>query len=96
MADISEKEIRHVANLAMLNLSENEIEKYTVDMKEILGYAEMINEINTDDIPETIGIAEKKNVFRKDEVHQFNQKDELLKNAPSKDEGMFNIPKVLE
>ena len=95
MADISENEIVHIAKLAMLNLTQSEIEGYTKDMKDILAYAEMINRLDTDNIDETIGATEQKNVFRKDEIVNFENRELLLQNAPSQDEGMFRIPKVI-
>ena len=92
---ISKDEIIHIANLASLNLSDEEIEKYTSDLQEILEFANTINNINTEGINETIGANEKSNAFRKDEVKNFGTREILLKNAPSQDEGMFRIPKVL-
>ena len=95
MSDISRDEIIHIAKLAMLNLNEQEIDNYTKDMQEILGYAEMINNLDTSNIDETIAATEQKNVFRKDEVIESKSREDLLQNAPSQDEGMFRIPKVL-
>ena len=92
---ISKEEINHIANLASLNLSDKEIEKYTVDMQEILEFANTINNVNTEGMDETIGANKQSNVLRKDEVVNFENKDLLLQNAPSLDEGMFRIPKVL-
>ncbi len=65
-------------------------------MKDILAYAEMINRLDTDNIDETIGATEQKNVFRKDEIVNFENRELLLQNAPSQDEGMFRIPKVIQ
>lgn len=93
--EISKEEIVHIAKLASLNLSEVEIERYANDMTEILGYANMINSVNTDEIKETIAANENYNVFRKDEVIPSIDRDILLQNAPSKDDGMFQIPKVI-
>ena len=95
MANITREEIIHIAKLAMLNLTEQEIDNYTKDMQEILAYAEMINKIDTSATDETIGATEQKNKFRKDEVIEFKTKEDLLQNAPSQDEGMFQIPKVI-
>ena len=92
---ISREEVIHIAKLADLNLSENEIEGYTKDMQEILEFANRINSVNTEGMNETIGTNENYNVFRKDEVKNFANKELLLQNAPSKAEGMFRIPKVL-
>ena len=92
---ISKEEVMHIAKLSDLNLSEKEIEGYTKDMQEILEFATMINQVDTEGMNETIGANENCNVFRKDEVVQFENREILLKNAPSQDEGMFRIPKVL-
>lgn len=95
MADITRSEIIHIEKLAMLNLTDQEIDNYTKDMQEILNYAEMINQVDTSSTDETIGAIEQKNVFRKDEVKEFKNRDNLLQNAPSQDEGMFRIPKII-
>lgn len=92
---ISKEEIIHIAKLASLNLSDEEIEKYTGDMQEILEFANMINNVNTEGMNETVASNEKCNVFRKDEVVNFENRELLLQNAPSQDEGMFRIPKVI-
>ena len=92
---VDKKQVIHIAKLANLNLTEEEIDKYANNLEEILNFAEIINSIDTENISETIMSNQNVNVFRKDEVVQFENREELLKNAPSKDEGMFQIPKVL-
>ena len=92
---INREEVIHIAKLADLNLSEEEIELYTKDMQEILEFANKINSVNTEGMDETIGANQNSNVFRKDEVIPFEDRENLLQNAPSQDEGMFRIPKVL-
>lgn len=92
---ISDSKVLHIAKLARLNLAENEIENYKKNLQEILDFADTINHVNTDNIGETIGVNENYNVFRKDEIKQESDKEELLSNAPSQDEGMFRIPKVI-
>lgn len=92
---ISKEEVIHIAKLASLNLTEEEIERYSNDMTEILEFANMINSVNTDEVNETIGANENYNVFRKDEIVQTVDKESLLQNAPSQEDGMFQIPKVI-
>lgn len=92
---ISKEEVIHIAKLSDINLTEKEIEMYQKDMQDILAMANQINEVKTDDIVETVGINGRYNVFRKDEVKPSMSKEELLKNAPSQEEGMFRIPKVI-
>ncbi len=95
MSKISKEEILHIANLARLNLSEQELERYTKDMEEILEFANTINNVNTEGLSESIAANERCNVMRKDEVKDFKNKELLLSNAPSQEDGMFRIPKVL-
>jgi aspartyl-tRNA(Asn)/glutamyl-tRNA(Gln) amidotransferase subunit C len=92
---INDSEVLHIAKLARLNLAENEIQSYKKNLQEILDFADTINSVETEEIGETIGINENYNVFRKDEIKQESEKEELLENAPSQDEGMFRIPKVI-
>jgi len=92
---VSREEVVRIARLADLNLTEKEIEKYAEDLTDILNFAEVVNKLNTSEIKETIGINEEYNVFRKDEIKEGLSKEDALKNAPSQDEGMFRIPKVI-
>ena len=92
---VSKEEILHIANLAQLNIEENEIEKYQENLEEILDFANIINEAPVQDLDITIGANQAKNVFRKDEVKVFEDNEALLVNAPSKEINMFKIPKVL-
>ena len=95
MAVVDNETVKHIAKLANLNLNEEELELYTKDMQEILEMANTINNVNTDEVNETIGANSKFNEFRKDEIKIFGDRELLLKNAPSQDEGMFRIPKVI-
>lgn len=95
MAVVDKETVDHIAKLARLNLSEEEIAGYTKDLEEILEMANTINSLNTDNVKETIGANTKSNVFRKDEVKEFGNRELLLQNAPSQDDGMFRIPKVI-
>jgi len=92
---ISKDEVIHIARLASLNISEEEIEKYRDNLEEILNFAKVVDSVDTNNVSETVGSNENYNVFRKDEVIEFGDPEGLLSNAPSQDEGMFRIPKVI-
>ena len=92
---ISKEEILHIANLADLNIAEEEIEKYMLNLQDILNFANIVNNAQVDGLDVTIGANEKKTVFRKDEMKVFEDNEALLRNAPSKELNMFKIPKVL-
>lgn len=92
---VSKEEILHIANLARLDLEENEIDKYLENLDDILNFAEIVNNAPVDGLDITIGANEAKNVFRKDEVKVFSDIESLLQNAESTEQGMFKIPKVI-
>lgn len=93
--EISREEIIHIAKLANLKLTEEEIEKTLFNMKDILNFANTVNNVNTDGVDESIGATENYNVFRKDEIKKFGDRDILLSNAPEQEDYMFKIPKVI-
>lgn len=92
---VSKEEILHIANLAHLTLEENEVEKYMLNLQDILNFANIVNNAQVDGLDVTIGANEAKNVFRKDEIKKFDNIEGLLQNAPAQDRHMFKIPKVL-
>ena len=93
---VSKEEILHIANLADLNLEENEIDNYLKNLEEILNFANIVNNAPVENLDITIGANEAKNVFRKDEIKIFEDNESLLQNAISKEQNMFKIPKVIQ
>lgn len=93
---VSKEEILHIANLAHLNLEENEIDEYIVNLQDILNFANIVNNAPVENLDITIGSNEAKNVFRKDEVKEFKDTEKLLQNAPEQEQNMFKIPKVIQ
>ena len=92
---VSREEILHIANLAQLELKEEEIDTYILHLQDILNFANIVNNAPVEGLDITIGANEAKNVFRKDEVKIFEDNEALLANAKEKERNMFKIPKVL-
>ena len=92
---VSREEILHIANLASLEIQENEVQKYLDNLQDILDFADVVNNAPVDNLDITIGANEEKNVFRKDEVKVFEDNESLLQNSVSKEQNMFKIPKVI-
>ena len=93
---VSREEILHIANLARLDLEENEIDKYLENLDDILNFAEIVNNAPVEGLDITIGANEAKNVFRKDEIKVFEDNAALLQNAINPEQNMFKIPKVIQ
>ncbi len=92
---VSKEEIKHIANLARLEIDESEIDNYILNLQDILNFANIVNNAPVENLDVTIGANEAKNVFRKDEVEVFEDNEALLANAKEKERNMFKIPKVI-
>lgn len=92
---VSKEELLHIADLADLNIKDEEVDNYLENLQNILNFADVINNAKTEGLEETIGANENCNVFRKDEVKEFDNKEGLMQNAPEKERNMYKIPKVL-
>lgn len=96
MAEVSKEELLHIANLADLNLKEEEIEQYLLNLQDILNFANIVNKADVNDLDITVGANQAQNIFRKDEIVNFEDNSALLQNAPEKERNMFKIPKVIQ
>lgn len=93
--NVVREELLHIAKLANLTINDNEIDKYLLNLTDILNFANIVNTAKVDDLKETIGTNTNYNVFRRDEIIEFEDKEVLLENAPDKEQNMFKIPKVI-
>ena len=89
-------EIRKVANISKLDLSEEEIVSMEKDMKEILEAFNFIDSIDVSNIEESFHAVEIWDVFREDEVEKSLLVEESLKNALNKENNFFKTPKIME
>lgn len=96
MAEINKEQVKHVANLARLEILEQEAEMFTEQLSSIIKFAEQLNEIDTDGIEPTTHVLDLKNVMRKDEPRQWITREDALKNAPDQQDGQFRVPSILE
>jgi aspartyl-tRNA(Asn)/glutamyl-tRNA(Gln) amidotransferase subunit C len=93
--NLSREEVEHVALLARLQLSEEEVELYTEQLNSILEYAEMLQKLETDQVFPTAHAVQLFNVLREDEVKPSMSRDKILRNAPDEDDGFFRVPKIV-
>ena len=91
---ISTKDVEHVAKLARLELTDEETEKYSKQLGEILKYVEQMNEVDTTGIEPMPHALPVYNVMREDEVKYEQTKEELMANAPYEENGFFRVPKI--
>lgn len=95
MAAITRSEVRHVAKLARLRFSDQELDEFTKQLNDILGYVGKLDALDTSDIKPTTHAMKLSNVFREDIVKPSLANEEALLNAPSSEDGAFTVPRII-
>ncbi|MGG4035120.1 Asp-tRNA(Asn)/Glu-tRNA(Gln) amidotransferase subunit GatC [Paenibacillus cisolokensis] len=93
---ITVKDVEHVADLARLELSDQEKALFTEQLNAILKYAEKLGELDTDDVEPTSHVLPLADVMRDDEVRESLPLEAVMRNAPDEEDGQFKVPAVLE
>lgn len=96
MSRISTDQVKHVAHLARLAITEEEAAKFTKQLDAIITYAEQLNELDTEGVEPTSHVLDMKNVMREDVAKKGLPREEVLKNAPEHQDGQFKVPSILE
>ena len=91
---VTAEQIKHVAELARLKLTDEEIE--SLGMEAVIEFANKLSELDADQIAPTNHVSDIYNVFREDEIVPSYDRDDILKNAPAKARGCVLVPKVVE
>jgi aspartyl-tRNA(Asn)/glutamyl-tRNA(Gln) amidotransferase subunit C len=93
---VTSEQVRHIAKLARLAMTEEELERLVPELNNILGWVEQLGEINTDGVEPLATVIEQKLRLRDDVVNDGNIREEVLANAPEAQHGFFAVPKVIE
>lgn len=88
--------IEHVAKLARIALTPDEIELYGRQLEQILEYFQQLGEIDTSGVEPTTHVLPVENVTRPDEAQPSTSPDRVIENAPDAREGFFSVPRVLD
>ena len=95
MKRISSDEVKKVAQLSRLELNENEIHQHAEQLEKILTYLKQLERIDTENVPCTTRAIEVVNVLRKDEKKNYENSEEILNLAPSRENKFFKVPKII-
>ena len=93
---VTSQQVRHIAKLARIAMSDEELERLVPELNNILGWVEQLSEVNTDGVEPLTAVIDQKLRLREDEVNDGNIRDEVLANAPEAQHGFFAVPKVIE
>ncbi len=75
---LTHDQVRHIAKLARLGLKDEEVSRFAIQLSEILGYVEKLNEVNVENVEPTSQVTGLQNVMREDKVEHFCTREELL------------------
>ena len=93
---MTDDDIRKVASLARLSLSDDELATYGDQLSKILSYVQLLDEVDIDGVAPMPHAVEQQNVFRRDERRDSLPREAALSNAPKTDGQFFQVPKILE
>jgi aspartyl-tRNA(Asn)/glutamyl-tRNA(Gln) amidotransferase subunit C len=92
---ISKKQVEHVAQLARLTLTKEELDKMTGQLDNILSYVDKLDELDTVGVVPTSHVFSVFNAFRDDTVQESLARNEALMNAPQQNSEMFKVPRII-
>jgi len=96
MSKISLEEVKHVAHLARLHLTEEEMVSYQTELEKILVLMDQLNELDTEQVEPTTRVIKQFNVLREDIPSKGLSQEEVLKNAPSHQDGQIKVPSIMD
>ena len=96
MASITRADVEHVANLARLHLTDDEIDRMQTQLSNILEAIETLRDVDTSHVGPTASVIQLENVMREDAVRPGISREAALANAPLRDDPFLRVPTVLE
>ena len=93
---VSPEQVRHIAKLARIAMSDDELDRLLPELNNILGWVEQLGEVDTDGVEPLATVIDQKLRLRHDVVNDGNIRDAILANAPEAQHGFFAVPKVIE
>ncbi|KRL12237.1 Asp-tRNA(Asn)/Glu-tRNA(Gln) amidotransferase subunit GatC [Schleiferilactobacillus perolens] len=93
---IDRDQVAHVAGLAKLQFTDQELTAFTKQMEDIMAMADQLNEVDVGDTTPLYQVTDLKNVFREDKPVLWQTRDQLLENVPEKQNGLIKVPSILD
>jgi aspartyl-tRNA(Asn)/glutamyl-tRNA(Gln) amidotransferase subunit C len=93
---VTPEQVRHIARLARIAMSDEEIAALAPELNNILGWVEQLGEVDTDGVEPLTAVIDQELRLRDDVVTDGDCRDAVLANAPAAEHGFFAVPKVIE
>lgn len=95
MTKLSEELVAHLAWLARLELSEEEVKRFTEQLNRVLEYFKILDEANVEGVEPAFNVLGLSNVMREDEVRPSLSQEEVLRNVPASENGYIRAPPMV-
>jgi aspartyl-tRNA(Asn)/glutamyl-tRNA(Gln) amidotransferase subunit C len=96
MAEVSREEVEHVAQLARMALTSQDLERVGTELNRILEHFNRLQELDTEDVAPTSHAIPMTNVFREDQVGESLSVEDVVENAPERSDDFFKVPRIVE
>lgn len=95
---LDKKQIEHIAKLARLDLTDEELKKYGSQLSDVLNYVEQLREVNTDGVEPTAQVTGLADVFREDIIRKWDagEREAALGQAPELEDGQVKVKRILD
>ena len=93
---VDTKQVRHIARLARIAMSDGEVEALVPELNAIIGWVEQLAAVDTEGVEPLTAVIDQKLRLREDQVTDGDVRDAVLANAPQAEHGFFAVPKVIE
>jgi aspartyl-tRNA(Asn)/glutamyl-tRNA(Gln) amidotransferase subunit C len=93
---VTHEQVRHIAKLARIAMSDEELERLVPELNNILGWVEQLGEVDTEGVEPLATVVDQRLRLREDVVTDGDCRDDILANAPDAQHGFFAVPKVIE
>jgi len=93
---LDEATVARIAKLARIAIEDQERRALAGELSHILGWIEQLSEVDTEGVPPMTSVIPMRLMLREDEVRDGGRQDDILENAPARDDGFFVVPRVVE
>ena len=93
---LTDEQVKHIARLARLAMSQAEVERFKVQLSHILENFDVLQQVDTTDVLPATQSSASRNVFREDNAAESYPQQEILANAPNREENCFKVRSILE
>ncbi len=95
MADLTRDDILKLARLSKLELTDKQLERFRVELQQIVGYVEQLQAVDVSGLQPTNQVTGLTNVTRPDEIKEYASREELLKNLPAQENGQIKVKRMI-